>query len=227
MSRLQIHFIATGGVDALPPALAACLPAAERKRALALRRPQDRINRLVAYAALFKLAAKRTGVPAHDLALRRDAHGKPQLQLPAGCPPLHVNLSHSGAWAAIALASSPVGVDIERVGEVDWQGLRQAHFANDPWPAGVDHRRAFYELWCSKEAALKASGSGLSTPLSQVLLHPPSHDFKPLRACPMGSGLERIQLALLPAPAAYVAAVACANPPQQVSICHSTPEDVH
>lgn len=208
MSWLRVHLIATGGVATLPPALAACLPPAERERAMALRRPQDRINRLVAYAALFKLAAEQAGLPVHTLALQRDAHGKPQLQLPAGCPPLHANLSHSGQWVAIALASNPVGVDVECVRDFDWQQLRRAHFANDAWPKDVDPTLAFHQLWCSKEAVLKVTGRGLGLPPSQLTLHPPSSDFQPLRTWPEGSGLEHVRVALLNAPASYAAAAA-------------------
>ena len=218
MSWLQVHFLATGGMAALPPALAACLPLAEHERALTLRRPQDRINRLAAYAALFRLVAAHTGLPAHELALQRDAHGKPHLQLPAGHAPLHVNLAHSGTWVAIALADGPVGVDIERVRTLDWRALRRAHFANDPWPDDADPLLALHQLWCSKEAVLKAAGMGLTLPLSQIVLYPPAQQFQHLRASPEDSGLERLQVALLAAPAGYAAAVAMAEPPGQLSV---------
>lgn len=222
MSWLQVHLIATGGVGTLPPALAACLPPAERERAMALRRPQDRINRLAAYAALFKLAAEHTGLPAQALALQRSVHGKPQLQLPAGCPPLYASLSHSGEWVAIALADGPVGIDIERVSRFDWQALHQAHFADDPWPQNIAPALAFHQLWCSKEAVLKAAGAGLSVPLTQVVLNPPSTHFQPLRACPEGSGLEHLQVALLDMPADYAGAVATARPPERFPVHHQT-----
>lgn len=227
MSWLQVHLIATGGVATLPPALAACLPPAEHKRALALRRPQDRINRLVAYAALFKLAAEQAGLPVHALTLQRDAHSKPRLRLPAGCAPLHANLSHSGQWVAIALAAGPVGIDIERLREFDWQALRQAHFADDPWPPGVDPTLAFHQLWCSKEALLKAAGGGLAMPLSQLRLRPPSRQFQRPRACSEGCELANAQVALLDAPAGYVAAVATTVAPGPCSIHRWALHDFH
>lgn len=66
---------------------------------------------------------------------------------------------------ALALARSPVGVDVELVGpaqEPAWnmlspreQAALRRHPAEDRWPA-------FLALWTAKEAYLKAIGLGLS-----------------------------------------------------------------
>lgn len=209
LHELKIWLVDTSNVQRLPPALDAFLTPAEHWRALQLRRAPDRINRLSAYAVLFKLAAEHTGLPLQDIRLQRNRHGKPELQLPAGCAALHVSLSHSGTQVALALADTAVGIDIEKIQPHGWQSLRQMHFANDPWPQDAEPAQTFHQLWCSKEAALKAVGSGLTLPLAQIVLRPLSCCFQPLAAWPQNSGLESVRVAQLNAPAGYAGAIAC------------------
>lgn len=74
---------------------------------------------------------------------------------------VHLNLSHSGAWLAAAVADVPVGIDIERVRPraVTDQAARvfcpreAEHLARDADPLPL-----FYRLWTLKEAACKAAG---------------------------------------------------------------------
>jgi hypothetical protein len=74
---------------------------------------------------------------------------------------VHLNLSHSGDWFAAACATSPVGIDIERVRPraVTTQAARvfcageAATLERD-----ADPLTGFYRLWTLKEAACKAAG---------------------------------------------------------------------
>jgi phosphopantetheinyl transferase len=73
----------------------------------------------------------------------------------------HLNLSHSGGWLAAAVASVPVGIDIERLRPraVAAQTARvfcpreaeRLALEPDPLPS-------FWRLWTLKEAACKAAG---------------------------------------------------------------------
>jgi 4'-phosphopantetheinyl transferase len=79
-------------------------------------------------------------------------HGRAELRL---------NLSHSGGWLAAAVASVPVGIDIERLRPraVASQAARvfcpeeAARLAREADPLPL-----FYRLWTLKEAACKAAG---------------------------------------------------------------------
>lgn len=206
--EVRVHVLDTGGSSGLPPALAANLPPAEDARAAALRQPQDRLNRRVAYAAMVSLAALRTGVPPAAIGIVRDVHGKPRLQLPAGTGPLHASLSHAGTRVAVALATQAVGVDLERIGQVDRQALLGEYFPHDPQPAGEDPQAWFFRLWTAKEALLKALGTGLRLPLRELVLRPPSTVFQPPAAWPAGSGLGQARVASLELGAGYAGAVA-------------------
>ena len=95
---------------------------------------------------------------------------------------VHVSLARSGDHLLTAVAARPVGVDVEAA-VVDV--LPELVGAPGETGGGVDLARC----WARKEAILKARGTGLATPMSQVLL-------------------DREHWRDLPAPEGYVAAIA-------------------
>jgi 4'-phosphopantetheinyl transferase len=112
------------------------------------------------------------GVPA-TVELCRGEFGKPALADPAAT--LRFNLSHSGGWAAIALADGrEVGIDIERI-RPRTNLLRLADRELDPSAAKAVHEAlpakrldAFHEAWTRREAIAKSHGVGLRNPLPSV-----------------------------------------------------------
>lgn len=100
------------------------------------------------------------------------ASGKPQLTQRA----LQFNISHSQHWLSIALATEPVGVDIEFIAATParpWLALAKRfftaneylHLTNQINDTLID---AFYQLWTQKEAVLKAHGGGISAGLQRL-----------------------------------------------------------
>ena len=97
--------------------------------------------------------------------------GKPCL--PAA--PLHFNLAHSDDLAVVAVTGvAPVGIDVERVRPLEHAADLVARFFS-PRETRVfqslpsDRQlTAFFNLWTRKEAVLKATGAGLTTPLHRV-----------------------------------------------------------
>ncbi len=94
--------------------------------------------------------------------------GKPLLEGIVGAP--HFNLSHSGNFAALAIADRPVGIDIELVRSIT-DDIAGRFFS----PAEVhalrklpssEQEAAFFRCWTRKEAFVKALGTGLNYPLS-------------------------------------------------------------
>lgn len=99
------------------------------------------------------------------IALTCGKHGKPALTSNA----LQFNLSHSGAWAVVALrVDAAVGVDLERIDPaLDYAALAARFFTaaeNALLLAApvAQRRRRFYRLWTRKEALLKGQGQGFS-----------------------------------------------------------------
>ena len=166
------------------PRLAALLDHAERERWTAYRRDADRARFLVGCVLAKAVVAARTGQrPAQvsfDRACRQcgKPHGKPAVL--GGGPELSV--SHSGDLVAVAVATAPVGVDVEqldgRARELDvgdpaalsrmvLAGEEQAALAAVE-PAG--RARAFLVAWTRKEAVTKARGDGLRVPFGEVVV---------------------------------------------------------
>ena len=90
-----------------------------------------------------------------------DENGKPYLTEHAD---IYVNLSHSGDYAVCVLHSSPVGIDIQRVGKCD-MGIAKRFFTAEETEyieASADRESAFFEIWTKKESFTKAVGKGIA-----------------------------------------------------------------
>jgi 4'-phosphopantetheinyl transferase len=76
----------------------------------------------------------------------------------------HFNLSHSGQWLFLAVADSPVGVDIERhKPNRDFAGIARRAFFSEDYEAVMladERMQAFYDQWVRKESYLKMKGTG-------------------------------------------------------------------
>ncbi len=97
--------------------------------------------------------------------------GKPQLAMPFGTE-LRFNLSHTDGLAIIGVSGGrELGVDVERVRhdagflEVAESFFSPTEFSNLLALSPEVRPRAFLRCWVSKEAYLKARGTGLSIPL--------------------------------------------------------------
>ncbi len=152
---------------------AAVLSAAERERAAAFRRAADRELYVAAHAGLRWFVAPFVGVAPEALEMGAapcpqcgGPHGRPVLPQ---APDLHVSLTHATGLAAVAVAASPVGIDVEPLARpaADLDPLvPQLHPDERRAIAAAGHPHgALLRLWVRKEAAMKARGLGLAEPL--------------------------------------------------------------
>ncbi|ASR42737.1 hypothetical protein BEN78_04385 [Xanthomonas citri pv. mangiferaeindicae] len=112
--------------------------------------------------------------------LARDARGRPRLRLAAEAPGeaptrFDINWSHSGEALAVALGDGvDVGIDIEWLRpRPQAMALARRFFAPEEADAlarlpAAEAETAFVQLWCAKEAVLKAHGHGLSFGLERL-----------------------------------------------------------
>jgi 4'-phosphopantetheinyl transferase len=125
---------------------------------------------VVARAALREVLGQATGVEPAQIEFRYGTHGKPSLDRRQ----LHFNASDSGDLAVVALAPGEIGVDLEvrrRLSDRDRLArrictsaeLRRLYSLPDDQ---IDE--ALLRLWTFKEAALKATGTGLPGGLQNV-----------------------------------------------------------
>ncbi len=110
---------------------------------------------------------------ACEIEFRYDKWGKPHLRRsPIG--DVHFNVSHSGEWALIAVARSPVGIDLEVPNErISYRAIAPQILSTsekrawDAMPAS-ERGAATMQLWVCKEALLKALGLGIADGLLKV-----------------------------------------------------------
>lgn len=151
--------------------LAALLAPDEMQRASRLRSVDDRRRYTVARGMLRLLIGHYLHCAPAGLSFRYGSNGKPAVKAPRE---LHFNLSHSGERAVYAVSAvHPVGIDIEYFARhVEFERIARRFFTQREYadlialPA-ARRRRAFYRLWTAKEAAIKATGTGLSQPLDE------------------------------------------------------------
>ncbi|QKV90516.1 4'-phosphopantetheinyl transferase superfamily protein [Streptomyces sp. NA02950] len=168
----------------------ALLPAAEVDR-LSTVLPRHRGQRMGAQAALRALVADAIGSTPLLVRLERGPGGKPRV---AGGSGPHVNLAHSGRFAAVALtAAGPVGVDVEQPrgvssGLADLARTAMSDREYGRWRrlTGPAAQEALFRSWTHKEAVLKALGVGLCGDLRAVSTRPGGNGETVLETVPEG-----------------------------------------
>ncbi len=146
----------------------------ERERAARFRFERHRRRYLAAHIALHEILGRYLAISPAKLSFEFGANGKPRL-LPAMECGLEFNLSHSNEMALIAVTRGrELGVDVEHVRQTfEFQEVAERFFtvkevaALRSLPEALQ-RQAFFKCWTSKEAFLKAKGTGLSGPLDEV-----------------------------------------------------------
>ena len=135
---------------------------------------------------LCALLAMYLDIPAHAVTLIDGEHGRPEFAEPSHRA-LQFNWSHSGNTALIAVARGVApGIDLERIRpRAHAMQLAQRFFHPEEVAALTalpvsEQEQAFLQLWTGKEAVLKATGRGIAF------------------------GLDRLRLAVAPAPARLV-----------------------
>ena len=147
----------------------------EQARAEKFKFHKDRRRFIVAHAALRHILSSYLEDGSEHLNFVDGPNGKPKLAAPFDLNGVEFNLSHSHEKALLAVADgAEVGVDIEFV-RADFEFHEIAmHFFTAREIAALDalppalQRHAFYKCWTSKEAFLKAKGTGLSGELDEV-----------------------------------------------------------
>jgi 4'-phosphopantetheinyl transferase len=153
------------------PHLVALLDAEERARVSRFRREVDAARYLAAHALARLALAGPLDVDPAALVFDRTCrcgrpHGKPRLVGPGPA----FSLTHAGDLVGVAVHAAPVGLDVEQVRPLADLAAMAAH-ACAPGETVAD-ADAFFRLWTRKEALLKSTGEGLSTPMSDIAIGP-------------------------------------------------------
>jgi len=151
------------------------LSSEERERAARFKFERDRRRYRLAHIALHDILSRYVPMDPARLSFDVGANGKPRLPQALASRGVEFNLSHSNEMALLAVCHKrEIGVDIEYVKEdFEFQEVAARFFtvrevtAMRGLPARLQ-RQAFFKCWTSKEAFLKAKGTGLSGALDEV-----------------------------------------------------------
>lgn len=159
--------------------LAGRLSPDERARAERFRFEEDRRTFAICRGLLRTLLGHYLGRAPEDLVLAADPLGKPYLVVEQELTPIHFNVSHSHGRLALGFSRNlPLGIDIEQIRPLDdLDGLARRYFAPQEQRLldveDIGTRRAwFFAIWALKEAYLKGTGRGLTTPLDSFHVSP-------------------------------------------------------
>jgi 4'-phosphopantetheinyl transferase len=166
----------------------AILSAEERARHARFVFPAHQHLYLVAHALVRTALSQYAPVEPEAWTFRIGPHGRPEVAGPAGVPPLRFNLSHTAGLIAVAvMLEADLGIDVEGIDarasrlEIAGRYFSPAETADLHLLPAERQPRAFVEYWTLKEAYIKATGLGLSMPLTSfafTLGDPPSISFR-------------------------------------------------
>jgi 4'-phosphopantetheinyl transferase len=143
------------------------LSTSEQARIAQLRMAARRAHYLAGHWLARELLARHLGGDAGRWHLLERRSQPPAVQ---GHEAMHVSISHSADWIAVAVADGPVGIDLEARGRV-LDAAVESLLRNDGEPGGLD-ADALLERWVAKEAWLKRNhGSALPARLGNLQLH--------------------------------------------------------
>ena len=104
-----------------------------------------------------------------DIKIVRSKLGKPYAD---NIPQVSFNIAHSGAWIVAVFDSLPVGIDIEKIKEIDLDMARKILNIDDfkeMMSLKESERPAyFYKCWTFNESYVKMQGKGMAIPLQSV-----------------------------------------------------------
>lgn len=174
-NEVHVWLVQTNGESSSPDDFKDLLSSVEQDRASKFKFEADRRRYTTSHAALRTILSNYVNGPARALQFADGPYGKPKLAPNRATKRIEFNLSHSNELALIAVAQGrEIGVDIEWVREdFAFDEVAQRFFttkevlALHTLPLHLQ-REAFYKCWTSKEAFLKAKGTGLSGQLDEV-----------------------------------------------------------
>lgn len=128
-----------------------------------------------ASAAAAELAGKILNKKSCELIFCKDEFGKPFFENING---FYFSISHSFPFYAAAVSDRPIGIDVEKIRDVNLNIAKRMFTENEREYIGKDKIR-FFEIWTKKEAYSKFTGKGLGEKFSSfdVLLPPLADNF--------------------------------------------------
>jgi 4'-phosphopantetheinyl transferase len=126
------------------------------------------------------LLSRYLSIRASEVSFQYGPRGKPMIDIEA---PIRFNTSHSGETVFFAFSREcELGVDVEQIRALpDMPNIASRFFCDEEASQlasipDCQRDRAFFQCWTRKEAYLKATGDGLSTPLDSFCVSVVPHE---------------------------------------------------
>jgi len=142
-----------------------CVTPDKKERLKRFYHMEDTLRGLFADLLIRDVIMQKTGLNNEDISFTANDYGKPFLK---DRDDVQFNLSHSGVWVVGVIGQQVVGIDVERVQEIDLD-ISKNYFSPDEHEdimSKVDKFDYFFTLWALKESYIKILGKGLSHPLN-------------------------------------------------------------
>lgn len=138
---------------------------------------KDRVRSMCASLMAIWALSTRFDVHPRKVKVEYSSAGKPFCNFP-----YQFSLSHSDKWVVCGLGNGEIGVDIEKIENIDLQ-IAAAFFAKqeieDIFSLPLsDQKIYFYDLWTLKESYIKTIGVGLSMDLNSFSIEKDINGFK-------------------------------------------------
>ncbi|MCD7811944.1 MAG: 4'-phosphopantetheinyl transferase superfamily protein [Ruminococcus sp.] len=122
----------------------------------------DTVRSAVPRIFLHKIIARYLDISAQEVIIAKTEKGQPYV---VNAPEVRISISHSGAYAVIALVlHRRIGIDIEQEKSIpEYLHIAKQYFCAEEYQAILyaQSQNLFFRYWTAKEAFLKAQGIGL------------------------------------------------------------------
>jgi 4'-phosphopantetheinyl transferase len=142
-----------------------CVSPEKKERLKRFYHMEDTLRGLFGDLLIRDAIRQKTGLNNEEIFFSTNDYGKPFLK---GREDVQFNLSHSGVWVVAVIDSQVVGIDVERIQEIDLD-ISKNYFSPDEHEdlmSKEDKFEYFFTLWALKESYIKILGKGLSHPLN-------------------------------------------------------------
>ena len=142
-----------------------CVGPEKKERLKRFYHREDTLRGLFADLLSRHMIMQKTGLNNEEIFFTTNEYGKPFLK---DREDLQFNLSHSGIWVVGVIDHQVVGIDVERIQEIDLD-ISKNYFSPDEHEdlmSKADKFDYFFTLWALKESYIKILGKGLSHPLN-------------------------------------------------------------
>ncbi|HDR8111923.1 TPA: 4'-phosphopantetheinyl transferase superfamily protein [Bacillus cereus] len=128
---------------------------------------KDKIRTLVGEILIRTIIIEKLKTKNRNIKFSKNQYGKPYLK---GHPEFNFSISHSGEYVLCAVDNKPIGIDIEKVKDIDYKDIAKKFFTENEFNYIINQDinlqlNKFYEIWTLKESYIKCCGQGLSIPL--------------------------------------------------------------